>query len=635
MPRHQQYPAQQATPFISQYTPQYDPAMQQMMLDTIRGRQERYDQGAEMVDQSIAQFGSVSSIYPEVMQQRLGEFRGELDEIASEYGGDYGMAIGSLRRKIAEEASNPLYQRQAQIAEFAKEERAAIQKAGGIQNVFLPQGSVGSRAYDPDAPLSSYQSMVVPQDDFMGIIDDISKNIKPSLVQMGLSQTEAEKIVGLIRDNQVSGLSRDQLKAVASVAYDSFMAAAPSIQYSPEDHWTRNKEQTVDIMLSRWAGLHMTGDEHRSRLMNMPTQPTPEEVEQFYTRFRYLGADTLDSIKSINSKYSGLDIGTETVNMYDIEKMGDVMQGRFMYRELLNLDIPGIDSGYLNKFWTGDINTNSLTFDVQAFMESLDDNISTSDRVTVNRILQTGEEIKSKYTQQTPKTSKGRRDQFFSESPLAQLILGAVEDENKALEILRDFELDKTRVHYGMFEIPRSHAIDVANTIMSNPGEVRMRGDSGRNPRTYQIDSDGTRSRYSKKRVQDILAEVSSSDKNFRGIHVIPATGEIVLAVTHDNKAVNLVIPAEGLYTDAMEELNGMLDFLTELRNPKSIEGGVDFGDFILEFQREVDPDGRIVNNYYRNIPIREGDSPRIPMTEHEWLSDFLEYMISTTKPPR
>ncbi len=572
--RYQQYPANQqaVTPFISQYTPQYDPAMQQMMMETLRGRQERYDQGAEMVDQSIAQFGSVSSIYPEVMQQRLGEFRGELDEIASEYGGDYGMAIGSLRRKIAEEASNPLYQRQAQIAEFAKEERAAIQKAGGIQNVFLPQGSVGSRAYDPDAPLSHYQSMVVPQDDFIGIIDDIGKNIKPDLIQLGLSADEAEMALGMIRDNRIRGLSREQLEAVATAAHRSFLAAAPSIQYAPEDHWTRDREQVVETMLSRWAGLHMTGQEHLSDLRNLPAREEGS-IDAIYSPSRLDPASEEANRRRVTSKYNTVrnTINTiETTNKALEESPHFLDESAFPQRignpkvyldslspEELSATLELIPPTRLTRgrHIIRDSETGLLKLNPNFERDTYD--TGTLESMVTNAIVELG---RLGYTHRN-RLEKAQQDlqEFKDNNPLVASLMDSQElSLSQALDALEKFETTQSMQHFSVTKITSEESKSGiltsvrSSTLPPSTGSVVWRDSRG-----------GQRS--DDKGGLQLLQSVERKD--IENIEVRVATGELVFTVRDKGTTKFVSIPSQALYSGSEATLSNVGTLLEQARS--------------------------------------------------------------------
>jgi len=551
------------------------------MSQALGQRQQRYDQSVDMISEATAQFGQAPSIHSDVMQDHIQGFQEDIHSIVDEYGGDYGMARAALSRRVSQEAADPFYQKHAQIAQFAEQERKQIEDAGGIQNVFMPEGSVSQRPWDPDAPVSAYQPRVIEQDDFMQIIDDIGDEIQPNLVQYGLSQSDAERVRGMIRDNQVSGLSQEEVEAVARLAYNSFIASAPSIQFAPEDHWTRDPQAVVDIMMSRWAGKYATGHRHESTLRNVPSHVSegPQHPESFHSPAIVRGATEEERRDKIDAKYEELDNSIRQI----------IADGRISSNSSIEDDIYDVNPD------TGEITINEEEFNRSAHLDPVGTTAIEEER------------------RSDAMRAKKVYENFINENPFYKEMLEQGATTMEALQALKDYEYNASVAHYTDYGVPNPQIEDALVGFISAAEQEfgRVEYSTKRGKRVRQRIEEGE--------ARSVLAEAHN---NIQRVGFMPGQGEITLTVVHDDEFKTLYFSTDVLPEIEADLFRGTEKFLRNHRDPTAKKGETVVSGITYKFTKQYDPEkGQILPVY----EIDFGDeSPKKTTDPYEFFNHFI-----------
>jgi len=625
--RYPQYPTgrQQSIPF-TQAAPQsqyYHPAFEQMMAQNLMQTQQRHDAVTQQMSESQAQLGQLPHLHTDLVQDRIQGYTQDLHNIIDEYGGNVSQAGSAITRRISQEAADPFYQRQTKLAQYAEQEQEAIDKAGGLQNVFLPKGRVIDQ--DPDAPMSQFQPVVVEQDDFMGIIDDIGDNIKPNLIQQGLSSSEAEQALGMIRDNEVERLSAEQLEAVARAGYHSFRAAAPSTQYAPETHWTRNPEETVNVMMSRWAGKYLTGDRHSSTLRNIPQhvfEGSGREGDLLYSPGMIRGAREEENRHQIERKYESF-----TSDLRDLHALEEDL-ARF---EGVDEAITKPRANIVRDLKRGDDINTYLTIAARtgnAYVRSLIEEEGGEYRIKPNAQVDTQlhsspEDAIADHLAKISDRSVVERslertqdsiEQFKEEHPFYREL---VENEGlshmEAIQVAQEYEVNSSMIHHTDYEIPNQDVRDaIIRSIARNDdsfGDVRYTR-SGKGGRVREV--------VEENEAKNVLAETN----NIEAIGVLPATGEITISVEHDDKFKTLYFPADVLPTNEAKMLKDVSQFLENQRSAGEKEGRATISGITYSFEKQYDPVDRKI------APVYKAELPNGEVYKATSEQEFFEHLI-------
>ena len=100
-----QFPQVQAARYVSQY----DPAQEQMHMQIMKDRSNRFEQSYNDISEAQAKIGEIFFLDQENGQKVKDRFAAEKDEIMKRYNNDYEAAAPELTKLMVKERSNPIY----------------------------------------------------------------------------------------------------------------------------------------------------------------------------------------------------------------------------------------------------------------------------------------------------------------------------------------------------------------------------------------------------------------------------------------------------------------------------------------------------------------------------------------------
>ena len=270
-PRYPTEPQQRpVSPYETQYIPQYDPGIQQMMAQALQQRQQRYDQSLDMISESAAQFGQIPNVRGEEVAEHVGMFTDELHNIAGEYGNDYGMARGALSRRIAEEAQNPFYQtaqQQAQQAEIAQQ--AQMEYGADALVVNDPrQYSIQELVENPQL----LQTEVYRAPAYTEIGMQVMGGVQEDLLDEGFTIQEIEQGLRALRTGSVAEIDEAKVRRVAEAMLEPFKAATANRVYDDREgfEWVHDDEGIIEFLTNLGASQIGTKEQYNYQVLNPP-----------------------------------------------------------------------------------------------------------------------------------------------------------------------------------------------------------------------------------------------------------------------------------------------------------------------------------------------------------------------------
>jgi hypothetical protein len=167
------------------YQPQSDPALQQMLAKNLENMQQRYDFTTAAIAEKEGEIGELFPYDDEYKQQVLSGFKGKLDDIAKQYGYDYGAASNKIARAIGEERGNKAYA-------LAKEK---IRQVDAAQKMKMQLGPNAIVLNDPmnvslsnDTRMEDLTTNIIQAPDYQRVIREAADGLEADIRALGLSE---------------------------------------------------------------------------------------------------------------------------------------------------------------------------------------------------------------------------------------------------------------------------------------------------------------------------------------------------------------------------------------------------------------------------------------------------------------
>jgi len=220
-----------ATPI--QYTPQYIPTDMGLMSNMLDRKQAKYDAGYSAPLSFEDEFSQID-VSPENIagkQAVLGNFKGRIQEIVDQYGGDYGAASKDIARAISKERGNEFYQLAPQHTAALKRQQALKDKYGAnaiaineVPRSFInEQGEVQDVNLDPTI-LNQLDLERTLQTEFS------KRGSKPR--QSGLYKTKNTP-EGFLQQSTIRGITEEEFPGVMQEMEERLYTMHPELQGDP------------------------------------------------------------------------------------------------------------------------------------------------------------------------------------------------------------------------------------------------------------------------------------------------------------------------------------------------------------------------------------------------------------------